>query len=639
MMSVAVILILLVNLSERFCFYTINGTQVNYMKSNLGIASQNANAIILVLQTACYVSCIPGGIIGEKIGRFPTIVLFALVYLCGAAAITISTVPEITSYGLFMLGSFGGLALGSGGIKPNVPNFGADQVVDKEQREAFFAYFYWMINLGSAVALGLMSTVTSSPASFGIGTEYGYVVAYGIAACSMLLAFVLFVSGKPKYLGVGAMESRSLMRPIMKSVIYSAKSSGKAKVALSGWILLVPFLALSFVQAFLHGPTGLNVAIITACIGLVSIVCLGVGHLNNDWLVLAPDCLNGALSEEESRQTFQSVPMLLIANMVFNLSYAMMLAPFIQQSCQMNLAIGGTTLSGTVFNLGDCFAVILFIPIFDIIIFPALKWCTGRPMSNEGKLVGGFAFAALSMITAVIIEIVRRNSSIITPVGDVTPHDFYHNDTYAWLCTPSEQCYDVAGGPLMGQCLINGVQYCSSCSPQSTFDDVSYGIYASTMSGMIMFLPFALIGVGEILVNPTTMYYSYNLTPPRTRSVMQAMNMLFQGGIPPAFVSVVTTLLGSTSSPNDLNRGNCEYLYYAALVVIFVGTILFFLAKSRAKITLPVDSSDPIPRQSSSIVETAAALLMEREGVIGDLIEEPRAVETSLVNRNEEALA
>lgn len=52
-----------------------------------------------------------------------------------------------------MLGCLGLIALGTGGIKPNIANFGADQIGDetekqRESQKTFFSLFYLSINIG-----------------------------------------------------------------------------------------------------------------------------------------------------------------------------------------------------------------------------------------------------------------------------------------------------------------------------------------------------------------------------------------------------------------------------------------------------------------------------------------------------------
>lgn len=52
-----------------------------------------------------------------------------------------------------LFGALGVIALGTGGIKPNVSAFGADQFdeadpQDKREKESFFNWFYLAINIG-----------------------------------------------------------------------------------------------------------------------------------------------------------------------------------------------------------------------------------------------------------------------------------------------------------------------------------------------------------------------------------------------------------------------------------------------------------------------------------------------------------
>jgi peptide/histidine transporter 3/4 len=73
---------------------------------------------------------------------------------------------------------FGFVAIGTGGIKPNICNFGADQYdvsipQEASDQETFFSYFYWMINLGSAVAFGYLTTLATSGGG-AIPKDYGY---------------------------------------------------------------------------------------------------------------------------------------------------------------------------------------------------------------------------------------------------------------------------------------------------------------------------------------------------------------------------------------------------------------------------------------------------------------------------------
>jgi dipeptide/tripeptide permease len=101
-------------------------------------------------------------------GRYKTILFFSIIYLVGIFALTLSSWPPVgaipppdedpTIYSyLWLCGALSIIALGTGGIKPNVSAFGADQFNlkdprDVREKESFFNYFYLAVNVGSLIA-------------------------------------------------------------------------------------------------------------------------------------------------------------------------------------------------------------------------------------------------------------------------------------------------------------------------------------------------------------------------------------------------------------------------------------------------------------------------------------------------------
>jgi peptide/histidine transporter 3/4 len=96
------------------------------------------------------------------------------------------------------------VALGTGGIKPNVSTLGADQFderysKDRREKESFFNWFYWSINLGALIAYSLVAYICQ----FGItglgGKQWGFFVGYSIPSITMALAILTFVAGSRRY--------------------------------------------------------------------------------------------------------------------------------------------------------------------------------------------------------------------------------------------------------------------------------------------------------------------------------------------------------------------------------------------------------------------------------------------------------
>ena len=150
---------------------------------------------------------IAGWLADAHLGRFNVIYGSALLYFVGTVLMTVvSFTPsmfaelfgnETADLGRIEKRLYFGLALvmialGTGGIKSNVSPFGADQVQHYGPRavQRFFNWFYWFINVGSLGAFTIVVYVQQN---------YGFVYGYIIAVSTMLLALILFVTGRSRY--------------------------------------------------------------------------------------------------------------------------------------------------------------------------------------------------------------------------------------------------------------------------------------------------------------------------------------------------------------------------------------------------------------------------------------------------------
>eukprot|EP00121_Abeoforma_whisleri_P009595 Awhi_evm1s8827 len=123
--------ILVVEMCERLTYYTIMGSQRGLLTNYYGYASVQASSINAAFSVLCYFTPIFGGWLADsKLGRYKTILLFGTLYLIGTILTTISAVPQVDNKILYLVGVFVFLTVGTGGIKPNISNFGADQYGD-----------------------------------------------------------------------------------------------------------------------------------------------------------------------------------------------------------------------------------------------------------------------------------------------------------------------------------------------------------------------------------------------------------------------------------------------------------------------------------------------------------------------------
>lgn len=87
------------------------------------------------------------------------------------------------------------IAFGTGGIKPCVSSFGADQFdetdnTEKEKKSSFFNWFYLSINIGALIASSVLVWIQMN-----VGWNWGF----GIPAVAMGIAVVFFFLGSPLY--------------------------------------------------------------------------------------------------------------------------------------------------------------------------------------------------------------------------------------------------------------------------------------------------------------------------------------------------------------------------------------------------------------------------------------------------------
>jgi dipeptide/tripeptide permease len=125
-----ILYILITETVERFVYYGFRAILVFYLMKELQYTETIAIALYGYNSSLSYFTPIIGAYIADRyIGRYYTILYFSILYICGLLILTIATTVQILIYKRIL--SFIGLLLiccGTGGIKPCVSSFGADQL-------------------------------------------------------------------------------------------------------------------------------------------------------------------------------------------------------------------------------------------------------------------------------------------------------------------------------------------------------------------------------------------------------------------------------------------------------------------------------------------------------------------------------
>lgn len=523
-LPIPVALIVVVEFCERLCYYTFQGTQKTWLQDQ-GYGNAQSSSFTSVFGLLSFVSCFFGGILAEtQLGRFKTIAALSLVYAFGCFLAAAAARAGSESVPLYFFGTFVLVAFGTGGIKPNVCTFGADQIDPQDpgaarKTELFFSYFYVTINLGSCVAFGFLATVATN----GIGSiqaKDGFYFAYMVAASAMTFAVCVFLGGA-RYYRKESMEvnSESVIGLWMKCLL-SGWVNPMGKMALLGWALIPCVVMAAILNAFVPSWIWPTLALTVLCI-----TCLCVAHYDNTWL-----------GRNEVTRCLDCVPTMLIGNVSFAVLYGTMTTMFYSQSCQMDTRIGrsldATQLNAAFFNLADCVAVIVFAPFFNNVCLPYAERRLGFVMTLDMKVYAGMMCAICSQLVAAALEQTRLSRRIL-PIG-------------------------------------------SMCAPLNP--DGSH-VVMSELSAFWMCIPYFLIGMGEVLVFPVLQHFTYEQASPSMRSMMQAVNLFAMGGLPGAICSAMN-MATARFTPNNLNDGYLPAVYAINVGLAILGCALFYVVRS-----------------------------------------------------------
>nr|XP_043622567.1 protein NRT1/ PTR FAMILY 8.2-like [Erigeron canadensis] len=194
---------------ERLAYYGMSTNLVNYLEDRLNQGNVRASTNVSNWSGTCYATPLLGAFIADAyLGRYWTIACFSIIYFFGMTLLTLSacvkgleprcdddgchptsTQTTVTFVALYLI------ALGTGGIKPCVSSFGADQfdetdVKERKRKSSFFNWFYLSINVGALFASSILVWIQMN-----VGWGWGF----GVPAVAMAIAVAFFFSGSPLY--------------------------------------------------------------------------------------------------------------------------------------------------------------------------------------------------------------------------------------------------------------------------------------------------------------------------------------------------------------------------------------------------------------------------------------------------------
>ncbi|OMO97484.1 Proton-dependent oligopeptide transporter family [Corchorus olitorius] len=362
---------------ERLAYYGINTNLVNYLKFQLNQRNVEAGMTILTMSASIH-------------GLKPQ---------CENNVCH----PTGVQTGVFFLGLYL-IALGTGGIKPCVSSFGADQFDDsdeaeKKKKSSFFNWFYFSINIGALVASSVLVYIQ---------TNVGWAWGFGIPAVAMAIAVASFFSGTRLYRNqrpggspltrifqvlVASFRKIRVKVPADKSLLYETADE---ESAVKGSRKLDHTKQLSFFD---------KAAVETSSDRIKGLI--------NPWR------LSTVTQVEELKSIIRLLP-IWATGIIFSAVYSQMGTLFVLQGNTMDLHMGKSfEIPSASLSLFDTISVIFWVPVYDRLIVPFARKFTGHKngFTQLQRMAIGLVISIIAMLAAGTLELVR--------LREVKKHNYY----------------------------------------------------------------------------------------------------------------------------------------------------------------------------------------------------------------------
>lgn len=340
---------------ERFSYYGMRAILSLYLRDKLNYTDNGATVIYHMFTMFAYFFPLLGAMIADGwLGRFRTIFYLSLVYATGTILISLSAMPpinlpqkEFTIIALLLI------AFGTGGIKPCVSAFGGDQFKLPQQERYlgyFFSLFYFAINAGSLISTFLSPILRADVHCF--GDQDCYSLAFGIPGILMIVSIIFFVAGKKLYI--------------------------------------------------IKKPSGNILGRVSTCIGHAIITSCKSKEKREHWLDHADDKYEANLIEDI--KSLLRVLLLFIPLPVFWALFDQQGSRWTFQADRMERGIGSWTIKSDQMQVLNPLLILVFIPLFEVAIYPFLTWAklVRKPLH---KMIWGGILAALAFVISGLVEL------------------------------------------------------------------------------------------------------------------------------------------------------------------------------------------------------------------------------------------
>lgn len=366
--------VVVVEIAGSFAFFGVSANLITYLTGPLGHSNAAAASAVNAWSGTASLMPLLGAFVADSwLGRYRSIILACTLYVLGYGMITLaatfsvqyqSPVGDISSLGpssvqvAFFYASLYLVAIAQGADKPCGLAFAADQFdpdhpKERASRSSLFNWWFFSMAVGVAVAVAVVSYVQEN-----VGWGFGF----GMLCAIMLCSFAVFLVGTPTYR------------------LYAPNPGAES-----------PFVRLARSLA-----------------ALVRTSNFAKRHHRHD-----VEDEDAVAKSEEARGVLRLVP-IWAACLAYGVVYAQVMTLFNKQGRTLDRRIfGGIELPPAALQTLGPASILLFVPIYDRLLVPALRCATGNPsgLTLLQRVGTGMAVSLATVLTAALVEARRLETA------------------------------------------------------------------------------------------------------------------------------------------------------------------------------------------------------------------------------------
>ncbi|XP_019645470.1 PREDICTED: solute carrier family 15 member 4-like [Branchiostoma belcheri] len=482
-----------IEVCERVAYYATVANLVLFCTRDLYYTSTEAVTLSLLFTgLGCTVPPLGGVLADSLIGKYRAICATAFLHFVGMACMVAVAFPFESYFGpenspsketldSIFPAALVVVAIATGGIKANVSPFAAQQaqgMMGAQMERSFFNWYFWFLNVGTFFSIAVLSYVEQDVAFW-----IGFLVPTILMFCACANLMLMGCLGK----------------------VYKDSPNG---------IVLLKTFKILFLAAG------------SVCNRRRAVGCLDSVKLEHGGRYPGEDV-------EDVKKLGRILPVFLLQIMYRTVFFQMQTTYFLQGE-RMNLNFGSFELPVAALNLFYVVTVLLFVPLMDRVVYPAMDRCRiNLPLL---KRIGiGMTLGMVSVAWAAMVEMLRKHTL-------VSPGGAFQQDVGGERFTAANMC-------ILWQI------------PQ-----------------------FALVGCGEVFVMAAGSQFAYSQAPKSLRGVVFGCFALtfafgsFFGSIlvdPFPFCHPFRIFLGAEWLPDELNDGHADYFFLLLSGLMAVNLLIF----------------------------------------------------------------